>query len=226
MPLSDKELETFLWEHPADCARRGLHVDYGFYRFGRRYRRLSLGPYGVAPLVNVRYWPPERAYYMQVMVFTRAALTVTLYQQAKRYQTALRAVLRQALRAAGIVATVVPSCVLIGQRVQVKGDFVYLLNFDDSCQAFTYAYDMGGIRFEHVGKYWQLTGNEDSLALSQLAADLLCQREEALADGHGQADSAEQQVAESLVPEHLATLVVTAEGILLNEAREGTEEYE
>jgi hypothetical protein len=226
MPLSDKDLETFLWKHPGECAARGLAVDYNFYRFGRRYRQLSLGPYGVAPLVNVRYWPAERAYYVQVTMFTRAALTTVLYLQAKRYLSALRDALKQALRAANITATVVPSCVLIGQRVQVTGDFVYALNLDTSCQAFTYTYGVGGLTFEAVGKCWYRQGSEQDAALAQLAADLLSQREEALADEDGLGESSGHEAAE-LSPQHsLAELVVTAEGILHNEAQEGAEEYE
>jgi hypothetical protein len=226
MPLSEKELETFLWEHPAACATRGLAIDYNFYRFGRRYHKQSLGPYGIAPLVSVRYWPPERTYYVQVLVFTRSALTTALYQQAKRYQTGLRDALRRALRAADITAAIELSCVLIGQRVHLKDDFVYALNLDTSCQAFTYTYSVNGLSFENVGRGWHRAGSEDNAALVQLAADLLSQREEELAEAEKQVDSAEQLAARSLPEDNLAALVVTAEGILINEAQEGEEEYE
>jgi hypothetical protein len=226
MPLSEKELETFLWEQPAACAQRGLHINHNFFGFGRRYQRLALGPYGVAPLVNVRYWPPESTYYVQVLVFTKAALTTTLYQQAKRYQTALRDALRQALRADGTTATIVPSCVLIGQSIQVTGDFVYALNLDNNCQAFTYTYDVGGLRFEDVGKYWHRSGSEQHPILTEVGVDLLCLREEALGYGDGQAAASGQQAGEPLPQDNLAALVVTAEGVLLNDAQEGAEDYE
>ena len=226
MPLSDKELEAFLWEQPGACATRGLDTNYNFYRFGRRYRRLSLGPYGTAPLVSVRYWAPHNAYYMQVLLFTKGLLTLKLYLEAKRYQSALRDALRHALRAEGITATIEPSCVLVGQRVQVKDDFVYALNLDTSCKAFTYTYSVNGLCFETVSRSWHREGSEQHPALVQLAADLLDQREEELAEQEEQADSAEQPVAGPLPTDDLATLVVTAEGILINEAQEGAEEYE
>jgi hypothetical protein len=226
MPLSDKDLETFLWKHPSECATRGLAIDHNFYRFGRRYRQLSLGPYGVAPLVNVRYWPAEHAYYVQVIMFTKAALTPVLYLQAKRYLSALRDALRQALRAANISAAVTPSCVLIGQRVQMTGDFVYALNLDATCQAFTYTYGVGGLAFESVSRYWGRHGSEQDAALAQLAADLLSQRDEELADEDGLGESSSEEATEPLPQHYLAELVVTAEGILHNEAQEGAEEYE
>lgn len=226
MPLSDKELEAFLWEHPAACATRGLVINYNFYRFGRRYRRLLLGPYGTAPLVSVRYWAPHNAYYVQVLLFTKGLITPKLYLEAKRYQTALRDALQHALRAEGVTATIELSCVLIGQRVQVTADFVYALNLDTSCHAFTYTYSVHGLCFEAVSRYWHREGSEQHPALVELTADLLSQREEEVAEEEEQADSAEQPTARSLPEDNLATLVVTAEGILINEAQEGEEEYE
>lgn len=214
MPLSEKELERFLWEQPRECEARGLEINRAFFAAGRRYRRLPLGPYGVAPLVSVRYWPPDRAYYVQVLVFTKAALTSTLYQHAKRYLTALRDALRQALRAADVTAGILPSCVLIGQRVQVKGDFVYILNHDADCQAFTYSYGVDGLSFQNVSRCWAIPGSGHHPALTELAADLLAHRQEALSDGDGWAVPQDQQAAEVL-PQHLASmLVVTAEGVL------------
>jgi hypothetical protein len=226
MPVSDKELEAFLWEQPAACATRGLDINYNFYRFGRRYRRLPLGPYGTAPLVSVRYWAAYNAYYVQVLVFTRGLLTLKLYLEAKRYQTALRDALRRALGAERITATIELSCVLIGQRVQVKDDFVYAFNLDESCRAFTYTYSVHGLCFEAVSRSWHREGSEQHPTLVELAADLLSQREEELAEQQEQADSAEQPAAGSLPAADLAALVVTAEGILINEAQEGAEEYE
>lgn len=226
MPLSDKELEAFLWEQPGACATRGLDTNYNFYRFGRRYRRLSLGPYGTAPLVSVRYWAPHNAYYVQVLLFTKGLLTLKLYLEAKRYQTALRDALQHALRAEGITAIIEPSCVLVGQRVQVKDDFVYALNLDTSCQAYTYTYSVHGLCFEAVSRSWHREGSAQHTTLVQLAADLLDQREQELAEQQEQADLVEQPAARSLSVDDLAALVVTTEGILINEAQEGEEEYE
>jgi hypothetical protein len=141
MPLSEKELERFLWEQPGPCQVRGLAAAQSFFALGRRYQRLSLGPYGIAQQVNVRFWPAQQCYYVQVIVFSTGAITAAAYLKAKRHLSALRQLLERTTKAAGTTVRVVPSSVLIGRQVQLAGDLLFALNLDTTCQAFTYSYE-------------------------------------------------------------------------------------
>lgn len=215
MPLSEKELETLLWEHPLDCQRRGLAIHQSFFATGRRYRGLPLGPYGAAQLANVRFSVTTHCYHVQVISFSTGAITAVAYQKAKRHLSALRQTLERAIKTQEITATISTGSVLIGRQVQLTGELVYLLNLDTSCQAFTYRYKVDGVHFEPAGTRWCITGSEEAPALQSLAIDLLAERTHALAAGA--AARAEWLANAAIEPEERSrTLVVTAGGVVEN----------
>jgi hypothetical protein len=212
MPLSEKELERFLWEQPATCQARGLTAAQPFFGLGRRYQRLALGPYGIAQQVSVRFWPAQQCYYVQVMVFTTGAITAAAYLKAKRQLSALRQLLERTTQDAGATVRVVPSSVLIGRQVQLAGDLLFALNLDTTCQAFTYAYDAEGLRFETVGKQWHYPDAQQHAGLAMLGADLLEERADALS--LSQAERVDWLASTSSEPGEYSGLVVTASGVV------------
>lgn len=226
MPLTEKELERYLWEQPAACQAQGLTINYDFFGPGRRYQQLSLGPYGVAQQVSVRFWPAQQCYYAQVLVFSTGIINPVFYLKAKRQLSALRQLLERTLKASGLTARVVVSCVLIGRQVQRTGDFVFALNLDTTCQAFTYRYDVEGVHFLNVGKSWHIEGSEQAPALTALATDLLAERTDALRLSHEQRTA--WLASATTQPGELAEgLVITTEGIITSSALEGEgEAYE
>lgn len=215
MPLSEKELERFLWEQPDACQARGLAANQRFFALGRRYQRLPLGPYGIAQQVSVRFWPAGQCYYAQVVVFTTKAITTATYLTAKRQLSALRQLLERTTSAAGGLARVVPSCVLIGQQVQLAGDLLFALNLDTTCQAFTYHYDASGLHFEDVGKHWHYSAAQQDAALATLGADLLAERADALS--RSQAERADWLASAASELGEYSDLVVTAGGVVAHE---------
>lgn len=221
MPLTEKELECYLWEQPEACEAQGLALNYNFFGLGRRYQRLPLGPYGVAQQASVRFWPAQQCYYAQVVVFTTGSLTSALYLKAKRQLSALRQLLERTIKADCLTARVAPSCVLIGREVQLTGDFVFALNLDPSCQAFTYCYDVEGVHFTSAGKSWHIVGTQQAQeSLATLATDLLAERAEALRREHTQ--RTDWLASATTQPGELAErLVITTEGIITSSALEG-----
>ena len=212
MPLSEKELERFLWEQPSLCYTRGLTAAQGFFALGRRYQRLSLGPYGIAQQVSVRFWPAQQCYYVQVVVFTTGAITAATYLKAKRQLSGLRQLLEYTTKAAGATARVVPSSVLIGRQVQLAGDLLFALNLDTTCQAFTYSYEADGLHFENIGKHWHYSAAQQDAGLATLGADLLEERADALS--LNQAERADWLASTTSEPREYSGLVVTAGGVV------------
>jgi hypothetical protein len=215
MPLSEKELARFLWEQPDACQARGLAASQRFFALGRRYQHLALGPYGIAQQVSVRFWPAQQCYYVQVVVFSTKAITTTTYFTAKRQLSALRQLLERTTKAAGAAVRVVPSCVLIGQQVQLAGDLLFALNLDTSCQAFTYRYDASGLHFDDVGKHWHYSAAQQDAGLATLGADLLEERADALS--MSQAERANWLASAASGPGEYSGLVVTAGGVVAHE---------
>jgi hypothetical protein len=212
MPLSEKELARFLWEQPDTCQARGLTAAWDFFALGRRYQRVSLGPYGVAQQVSVRFWPAQQCYYAQVIVFTTGTINTAAYLTAKRQLSALRQLLERTTKAAGATVRVVPSSVLIGRQVQMAGDLLFALNLDTTCQAFTYAYDAEGLQFENVGKQWHYQDAQQHPALATLGADLLAERADALS--LSQAERADWLASTTSEPGEYSSLVITAGGVV------------
>ena len=159
MPLTQKELERYLWEQPDACEARGLAVNHAFFTRCCRYRRLSLGEYGIAPLANIRFWPDTKTYYAQVFVVTTGALTTALYLRAKRYGAGLQAILERIIQDADITAGIVLSVVLVCGHVEhSRGNdgLLFTLNLDPNCQVFTCYQTIAGVRFQNIGKRWSL----------------------------------------------------------------------
>jgi hypothetical protein len=89
----EKDLETIIWENFMRCAEKGLDVDQNFFQYGKGYRQLNLAPYGIADLIYIHYSPRQKSWHVLVMELKRAKIDMAAYQQAKRYQTAIHALL-------------------------------------------------------------------------------------------------------------------------------------
>ncbi len=211
MPLSEKELAVFLWEQPRACEARGLNIGQAIYCHGRRYRHLSLGPYGIAQQVSVCFVPAANRYFVQVVLNTSGAVGAHLYLRAKQQLSALAGLLERAARGAGLGAPQL-DCVLIGRRVELAGNFIYAFNLDSNCHAFTYRYDAAGVHFQQVSKGWGMPSAEQSPELQLLSADLLSERADALAISKTAcADWLPCATTKSADP---SGLVVTANGVI------------
>lgn len=213
MRLSQQELETFLWEQPKACAARGLAIWQAFFALGRRYRHLSLGPYGEAQQVNVRFDPATKCYHVQLVIAYTGAIGPGNYFKAKRQLSALRQLLEQATRANSLETNIYSHCVLVGRDVGRAGDFVFALNLDAECKVFTYRYEATGLHFEPVSRQWsRQPSKEQEPGLHELAADLLAERADALSIS--QAERAGALAGLTATAQELADLVVTPAGVV------------
>ena len=216
MTLSKEELETFLWEQPRACEARGLAAWQAFFALGRRYRHLSLGPYGVAQQVSVRFSSASNCYHVQLLHSSTGTIGPGTYFKAKAQLFALTQLLEQATRADEEEANIYSHCVLIGQKIALTGDFILALNLDEECKLFTYSHQATGIHFQPVCKGWSRPlSKEQQAAQHELANDLLAERADALAISQAERTDALADV--TATARDLATLVVTPTGVLRNQ---------
>jgi hypothetical protein len=113
--------------------------------------------------------------------------------------------------------------VLVGSEVELNGDFVYVLNADYACKAFTYSYGFDGIAFEEIGKDWRHEGAISVPSTIALALDWANHREDCvsgvLALDAERAEAArirnEENIA--LYGDYSKALLITPNGVLHNE---------
>ncbi len=226
MSFLEKTLETIIWENYEACEERGLNIAQGFFKFGSKHRQLNLAPYGIADLVNIRYYAPEEMFYIQVIELKKGKVDTAAYLQAKRYQTALQGVVLRAFHRLKKEPRMHFSTVLIGDEVEKAGDFVFALNADFACQAFVYSYGFDGIHFEDAGKEWAINNAGASSQLALLASELV--ETAGFEDGnlaHSLALQQANRVAAKLeFGDYEQALIITPTGITLNPSIDGVYE--
>jgi hypothetical protein len=216
MPLTKKDIETFLWKQPAECEQRGLALNSAFYRHGRRYQNLSLGAHGKVSLVHAQYWPPDSSFWLQAIVITIGGITRDIYEQGRRIQTALHDSLERANHAAGIKGRICVDFLLIGRAVDTSAAFLSTLKIDKSCRAFTYEHSVAGLRFEDVCKNWTLVGAEPIPVVANLTSDLRLLRQERIEIEQAQQVEQQRQAAQPTSSDYVPALTITSEGVLVN----------
>jgi hypothetical protein len=162
MKFLEKDLEEIIYTYKELCCERGL---YECFPSEKSFiaRQQPLGKYGVADLIVVDF-NLHRPYF-DLGVTTRRTLTIYIiecklnevniaaYLQAKRYKHAIREVTERINTRHTAVCI---KTVLIGNSVDQTSDFVFQLNDDPDCTAYTYKYGADGIWFDEVGKDWTL----------------------------------------------------------------------
>lgn len=218
MNFLEKDLETIIWENYERCEERGLKINQQFYKHGKLYRQLNLAPYGIADLVCLRFFPRDKVFYAQVIELKKGKVDTTAYMQAKRYQTALANTLERLRDDMASAYTINIETIIIGNEVEMAGDFVFTLNGDFTCQAYTYSYQFEGIKFEPVGREWVTKGWKESLPLNQLEVELGQHMADAYKSYAAYVKSIDEQEQAHFAEfgDYSQALLITPEEVLLN----------
>ena len=167
MKFLEKDLETLIWENTETCYERGLAIRrIGKYMGDCRFRQLNLGPYGIADLVNTRYYPEENSLFIQVIECKKDEINLNTYAQAKRYLTAIKEVVQHHYGITEGESYVSQEMILIGRKFETSGDFPFVYNEDSDCHAYTYEYGIDGLRFTLVQRHWAKNIKESGAALA------------------------------------------------------------
>lgn len=139
MRFLERNLENIIWNDLPSCLDRG----FGLEPFDRRYRQLSIGSVGIADLI---YLSVEDAQVdIQIVECKKEVVNLATYGQACRYELALREAFSHHKMNEQELCL---SKVLVGQKVDERGDFWSVIASDPTVSVFTYDYNSDGIHFE------------------------------------------------------------------------------
>jgi len=176
--MSSKVLEKFveaeIYTEPVRAYFNGLRAleEFAFGRQIEQLRQVQLEPYGIADLVNIVHADQEsRSVLIQVIECKRDMVNLATYAQAKRYLTALKQALAPfAKESEAWGFSVKWQCILVGHRVDISSDFLYVLNDDPLCEVYTYERRDGAFHFTQVGKGWGYHSKQPHQAHQKLCA--------------------------------------------------------
>ncbi|GAA4392101.1 hypothetical protein [Hymenobacter koreensis] len=139
MRFLERNLEDILYKELEHCRDRGFDIEP---MENKVCRQLNLAPFGIADLVHFGYQPDQERIHVRIIECKKDVVNTATYLQASRYQTAISRVLD--------CCTFNPifEKVLVGQKVDPKNDFWYLVDADMDARIYTYDYRHDGIVFK------------------------------------------------------------------------------
>jgi len=164
MNFLEKDLETIIFETPNEkLVERGLDIE------GFKKRQLRIGNYGIADIVTFSFrenadlekingkWEVLSVNpYLSIEVFElkQKKIDFNTLAQCARYAKGIERYLKY--REVSFEYRI--SLNLIGNEIEINGDFVYLLsdNFLSNVNVFTYEYGFDGIRFNYLSNGYSL----------------------------------------------------------------------
>lgn len=141
MKFLERSLETILYAELEYCRQRGLSLERNETKM---FRQLNLQQYGIPDLVHLGYDARAGKVLVRIIECKRDIVDAATYGQACRYKTALSSIF------GCVTGRVQYELVLIGQRVNAKGDFWHMVDRDDNCKVYTFAYMADGIKFTYI----------------------------------------------------------------------------
>lgn len=168
MKFLERDLESIIYTNYSKLVHRGLDIDQTFYEGGLKFRQMRLGVFGIADLVYINYSPIQDKWHVQVIECKRGPVNGETYLQAKRYARAVEDILlfSPETRRSTRIAT---SVVLIGEKVDCKGQISHAISLDTSCTTFTYKYLFDGIAFRDCSIYWSIEEADEEIVEKEAA---------------------------------------------------------
>jgi hypothetical protein len=152
MEFLEKNLEEIIFETSTnDLALRNLRL------YGKRYRQLRIGAYGIADLVTLERLldtdDNNQKIIITVYELKKDKINISSLAQASRYVKGIQ----RYFDAKNIFqfTEIEYKIVLIGKTIETSGDFVFLTDFlNDKIDCYTYDYKFNGINFIHKNNWF------------------------------------------------------------------------
>lgn len=148
MDFKEMTLEDIIWDNSQSPEGRKLLEERGLLIKGILFRQLDLGSYGRADLISFSCGKEYIRFDVTIYELKKGRIGIDALLQAYRYLTALK---RHGLETEGVVFYKI---VLIGDSVEMNGDFLFLYNELENVTIYTYNYSITGIAFTELKKNW------------------------------------------------------------------------
>lgn len=148
MKFLEKDLEEIIFKaKKQDLKQKGLNVK------GKVYRQLRIGNYGVADLVTFerefcREWGAHNLV-ITVYELKKDKIGISTFLQALGYLKGIKRYLSDRYPSYHLCYKIV----LIGKIIDISSTFVYLSDFYDDLENYTYDYGINGIEFKKQKGY-------------------------------------------------------------------------
>jgi hypothetical protein len=144
MTFLEKELEQIIFEADNDqINERGLPI------WGKKYRQLRIGNYGIADLITVqRFYRPfcnEHEFVISIYELKRDRINISTFLQILSYAKGIKSFFESRFNCD---LSIIIYCV--GKHMDMESSYIYLSEFLDGhtqLRNYTYKYEIDGIRF-------------------------------------------------------------------------------
>lgn len=157
MQFLEKDLEDIIFESSKEKLKeKGLNIK------GKLLRQVRIGNFGIADLISFKketsVYPEATYHHINITVYElkQNELNTNALAQASRYITGIKEYFKH--RNFFTECVVEYNIVLIGSKIDKDSDFVYLCNYINNLDVYTYSYDLDGITFKVYGS-WYLNNN-------------------------------------------------------------------
>lgn len=153
MTFLEKNLEEIVFNASTDDLRtRGLNV------YGKRYRQLHIGNYGIADIVTFHRDSIKKEILITVYEFKKDEVNMSTFEQALRYVKGIQSYLYKRDIVSYFYGYHINfNIVLVGASIDLCGSFQFLPDIFENVKIIKYTYEFDGINFTEEAFYTLIT---------------------------------------------------------------------
>lgn len=144
MNFLERDLERIIFE-----TDNSILIDRGLDINGRKMRQVKIGNYGIADIITYKSDCNGQLLYINIYELKKQKIDANTLMQAYRYVKGIDRYFSKRK----FMPVVEFSVTLIGREI-CMGDFIYLKDYLDNVNIYTYSYDFDGLSFEQPGSYF------------------------------------------------------------------------
>jgi len=162
MDFLEKDLEDIIWENLQTFEGMTKLYSRGFKIDPKKtfYRQHNLGAYGIPDIIGFRLEPSKEdkgnyTAHIDIYELKKDAVSAGTFLQANRYAKGCLMLIEQYNQTL-INKWVTPKFefILVGSKVELSNDFIYLTDTFDNISIITYKINIDGLRFSEESDYY------------------------------------------------------------------------
>lgn len=170
MHFLEKDLEDIIYNSSLTEDGRALLKERGLDIQGKLFRQVNLGGYGRIDLLEYKFtdYPFDRGLTPEIVIYElkRNRIDEVALMQALKYEKGIKRYLWEFVPSSKKKKDVNIFIVLIGEKFSVGNNFPFLYNKLHNVNAYTFSYDIDGLRFNSIGKRWIISAEDENFDLN------------------------------------------------------------